>query len=621
MARTADLDNVEAVESFAANVRALATFDGLFDALSEKGLLRGVDARLRLMALLARLGSAGLGADTRDQLRPFLVAALAKSSAEQAEIDSVFKAWLPDPVDEAVPEQPSTPISVQISNETHVDERASHWMRILLLLGVAVVAAIVGWFTYNGVSLPVTIEGPATPPLVPIPTGWNLPDEIAAALESGLSRVLFALPVLLLGFGFQAWRRDTAAQLSREIGGANLLEKFSVEVETPAWFHTSAARVALESLKRFRSFETKRIDARRTIARTVHAGGRPVVVNQRRRERPQYALFVDIRGRDDHAAYFAGIIEDALCGADIVYTRYDFYGRPNRLYRMRGRGTAAMPDAAPLPLSVVAASHAGERLIMLGTGRSLFEEPRIREEADGSFTRVPEGVPLPELLHLREFAVNILLTPTPRDAWGAHERHLVSAGLDMFTADRTGVQEIGQRLMREADESPLLPDIEEGFGEDAILERLDREALRYASNVPPPQPEIDRLVRDLRIWCWDTDTHTLLVTIGIFPKIEPGFTLLIAERILGEGKLTAERYGRLLRLPWIRDGRMPDWLRIALFNKLNDKEKERVFAARDDVLAKLEAAAKEPARSKGNSKRRSKSPGVTTAIPRPADPP
>src|SRR5262249_38664049 len=107
-----------------------------------------------------------------------------------------------------------------------------------------------------------------------------------AVIEDGLSRLGFALVVLVLGLSLPAWRRQGGGRLVRSVGETPLVAIFSVTAEPPRWFRTGDARTAFARLKRLRWFDTSRIDVQQMVAKTVHAGGRPVVAFQRQRERP-----------------------------------------------------------------------------------------------------------------------------------------------------------------------------------------------------------------------------------------------------------------------------------------------------------------------------------------------
>src|SRR4029077_12377729 len=138
----------------------------------------------------------------------------------------------------------------------------------------------------------------------------------------------------------------------------------------------------------------------------------------------------------------------------------------------------------------------------------------------------------------------------------------------------------------------------------AFISRLSADSLRYASNIPLPPEEMADLVTDLRGWLARSVPDNslrpgrgflILCGIAAFPTIAPGLTLYIA-RLLSAvpGKEQAPIDGGILaplaRLPWLRDGRMPDWLRIALLNSLDEEGLNQVRSLQLAVLAEARPA-------------------------------
>src|SRR5262249_5790957 len=114
-----------------------------------------------------------------------------------------------------------------------------------------------------------------------------------------------------------------------------------------------------------------------------------------------------------------------------------------------------------------------------------------------------------------------------------------------------------------------------------------RDAVRLSSSTPPTLAEIERLARNLKIWAGRSDVYTLLAAIAAFPKIDPAFTFVLADLFLPKGMDSAS-FARLMRLPWIRNGYMPDWLRIALVNGLDPEERKLVQIALSKMLESAE---------------------------------
>src|SRR5262249_43029804 len=155
-------------------------------------------------------------------------------------------------------------------------------------------------------------------------------------------------------------------------------------------------------------------------------------------------------------------------------------------------------DPEYLPFSVVASRHAGERLILIGTGTGFFEVPGVRYDRSGRRTLVRPGTPLPETIHIREFGAAYLISPAPISAWGENESRLRELGFEIFSADVKGIQHLAAQLMSEPG-AVMWTWSRSQTEEDQFLLRLDRDSMRLSSVVPPRGAEIERLVRNLKV--------------------------------------------------------------------------------------------------------------------------
>ncbi|MHB8271167.1 hypothetical protein [Bradyrhizobium sp.] len=566
--------------------------------LEGAGISIGIEGRLRVFVLLSRLSSLGVRLDDRADLLAHLLPVLAGSAHEQDEIRLLAQNWIPadkkrDPDPPAVSK---SVISEPVERLEQVDRR-SRWIVIgaataivILLLGIAAVKLSGGASPGDA----ATDVATASHPVVSI--GFGVNPYWKPYIEDALSRLAFAAVVLIAGLSFGAWRGEAKGRLVRQVGDTDLVSRFRLVAKAPRWFRTIDARTAFDRLKRVRWRDTDNIDARQTILKTIRGGGRPTIEYKRLRELPNYVLLIDRSAQDDYAGLFARTIEGALIDARIVYSRYDFSGVPDRLNPVRGGEQSDIVDAEYLPFSVVASRHAGERLILVGTGTEFFEVPGIRVDRSGRRAVVRPGTPLPGLLHIREFASASLITSAPVSAWGDNERQLADLGFAIFPAEVKGIEDLATRIIAgpEADEpsrvTSALP------GEDYILKRLDRYSQRFTSEVPPHREEIDQVVGFLKTWAGSREVYALLAAIAAFPKIEPEFTFVLGKLILtsSKGEIDSALFGRLIRLPWIRDGYMPDWLRIAIINGLQEDERDDIRRVQASMMKHVETAQDEP---------------------------
>jgi hypothetical protein len=599
----------------------------LFHRVEDAGFQLGVEGRLRAMVLLSRLSSLGAKPDA-GALAEYLVPVLAASAHEQQSVRGVIEEWAnPDGASAAETLRAQAAREAAAPPDLRRLERADRSGRMLAAglvgLGAIVILALIIFMVISGQSTnPATAAATVvtySQPVVSLDLGldpfWR------RVIEDVLSRLGFAAAVLIVGLSFVAWRGEVRGRLIRQIDETDYIEPFRFSAKIPKWFRTTSARAAFDRLKRARLFDTNIIDVRRTVARSTRSGGLPLIVNKRQHELPNYVLLVDRAARDDLAGIFARSMEAALTEARMVYSRYDFSGGLDRLNPVRhprfvfhstprpaswlNAAQADIVDAEYLPFSVVASRHAGERLILIGTGKGFFEVPGFRYHREGHVeakdfgdfvgrTVVRPGTPLADTVHVREFGAAALITPTPVSAWSENEQRLHELGFTIFSADVDGVQNLAAHLMAESD-ADNTPPPRSLTDEDRFIARLDRDATRLSSAVPPPTAEIERLARNLRIWSGSIEVYTLLAAIAAFPKIDSAFTFVLA-RMLLDREMDSALFARLIRLPWIRNGYMPDWLRIALVNGLDPEQRRDVQAIQMTMLKEgVQAEVESPA--------------------------
>jgi hypothetical protein len=579
-------------------VAAAGEWDRLFDALERAGCELGVDNRMRTLGLLGRLGAAGADLNDPDLLRTHLVPILATGAEEEAEFAEVIARW-----------QASASTGAGVGWRQQTAQRTSRDAMAVMLradrrsqlwLFMSVVGALVllffwamGWFPVLSPNLsgPTALQ-PEIPPPGDISVDWQ------SRLQDLLMRVAFALPVLFFGLLLAGWRCAAGDRLVRRAGAAEWSELFTLAAERVRWFVAIDTRRLFEALKQKLVTITDRIDVPASVEATLRAGMSPMVAYQAADERSNYVVLVDRRGAGDHIELLLQSLVAALAAAKVRFARYEFHGRPAFCTPIN-----ADPDTAvALPFTVLAKRHAGERLLMITTGEGLFEPPGWRALRNRQRIFVRPGTPVAEINRVHEFGQLVLLTLKPRPTWGQRERLLRDLGFLVVPANAEGIYQIGQHIARGGGEFADEPSAD--ITDDSFISGLSAQGLRYASNIPPPPEEIENLVTDLRIWIARTVLEDplqpgrgFLVLCGVaaFPTIAPGLTLQIARllsRVSGdsEASIDSRLLAPLVRLPWLRDGRMPDWLRIALLNSLDETDLKKIRGLQLAVLAEAQPA-------------------------------
>ena len=113
----------------------------------------------------------------------------------------------------------------------------------------------------------------------------------------------------------------------------------------------------------------------------------------------------------------------------------------------------------------------------------------------------------------------------------------------------------------------------------ALPEALRFEALRFASGAPIDDRAWGNLKADLGDFLGMIG-YRWLASLAIWPQLQWDMTLFLGINLEEEGEplYSEARVAALTQLPWLRDGRMPSWLRRRLIADLPEDYRERVRA-------------------------------------------
>lgn len=374
---------------------------------------------------------------------------------------------------------------------------------------------------------------------------------IAATATNVSTRWPFAIlsvgiAFVLLGLLF-AWARRRRAKLIRGFEPRPDLSRNIAFAEVmPRIFASVGLRQSLEPLRRHLRVAGQRIDIRQTVRATIRAGGLPVVVRNTRPEVPEYSLLLEADSPRDHLTVVGRAIAQRFAEEKLAAQRGEYFGDPRRL---RIAETLSATASMPQSLTDLCASHARRRTLILA------------EPAD---CLTPEGRAAPWVdTLLGEGAA--LLNPRPRATWDWREAELERAGLTVLPIE-AGI--IGNYGHRQFDESTLLETPRRGDLTTRL--RTDRDAL--LADEAPAEWAVAELLLDLKN-ALSLNTLRWLRCLALFPRVEPSLTVLLGSHLFdsdGSPVFDDDRFIEIARLPWMRAGRMPDWLRLALVQGMDE---------------------------------------------------
>ena len=406
--------------------------------------------------------------------------------------------------------------------------------------------------------------------VTPVQSGPQAFEQVAQVLLNW--PIMLAIVVLLAAIGgvVAAWSkienwldRRRRRQLSRnELANRGELVRIVTRAAHASLFDDADLAGPLRRLRRYRAIPSQRIDVRASIRATLAGGAGPVVRRARRRLSPDFVLISERERAHDHLAEVAVAWRDRLHRAGIACEHYEFYGAPNTLrLRTDDRGRKR-DDLLAQPLEAVLARHgAGHAMVMLE-----------------SFDAVPNAAAAPNWLLEAQRTLKLhQMNPRDPQHWDGLEARLETLGMVPYPASAAGVGDLAEQVGRAIDGDDATLEPRPGPGQPDLAAYLNAHRDLVLSSDRPDPRQIAQIVDVLERWL-DRESYLWLRALALFPTINTGFTFFSGCVLEDVPLLTHRRFLALARLPWLRAGTMPDWLREALAETLAPPELRRAAA-------------------------------------------
>jgi hypothetical protein len=529
--------------------------------LTDRGMLRGVDRRLRIELALRELGEP---ADPR-ALHDLLVPLVARNREEQARFRELFDDFFG--VGSAAARRSSTGIAIPPSPAAAGQPRRSR-ATIAIVVAASVVAIALLWrgpirhFMHREpvvAKVDSTVAHAATPssgpvdaarvsrqldtledadmgmPALQIERGWfGAPRGIVDA--SFGSAAIIGLPMLLAAFG--ARRRRAIAYAADDTRKRTPPLVYTPKPPKPPLFMSPEFFDAVRVAVRRQRMDGSRVSVERTVQATIAAGGLPTLRYEPASRPPEYLVLIERASVGDHQALLFDAMAQRMRQEGLLYVERYFYERDPRLCRREHGG--------PTTIDELQRRFHEHRLIIFGDGDGLFDA--LSEAELAPWTSVFEA-----------WDDRAILTATPVAAWGARERAL-GESFAMLPATPQGLREIVESFERGA--APDLRSWREGEIDRRWTRRgqVDVRALRASL--------------DPRVWRW-------VCACAVYPNLHWALTLYLATLPeLGGGEMLREQHLlRLVALPWFREGFMPAEVRSELVDELDESTERAVRRA------------------------------------------
>ncbi|MEH1830723.1 MAG: hypothetical protein V7L29_01215 [Nostoc sp.] len=274
---------------------------------------------------------------------------------------------------------------------------------------------------------------------------------------------------------------------------------------------------------------------------------------------PEYLVLIDRINYGDHQARIVEEMINRLKLNEVFITGYYFDGDPRVCFPMTGKGR-------PCTLNEIAAKYNEYRLIIFSVAEGLFS------------SRTGELEPWSNLF--LSWSERAVLTPKSSEHWGYQELEL-SQQFIIQPATPEGLMELIRSI--QSGESSYEPSekIREPFPEE-----LRVRSRRWIQRDPPESLVINKVLKSLRRYLGKAG-YDWLSACAIFPELHWNLTLYLGNTLQSEDGRTllqACHLNDLTRLPWFRQGYIPDWLRKRLISEIPHPQEKNIRSAIEALL-------------------------------------
>lgn len=526
--------------------------------------------------LLLKLLEAGRLPEDPSQLRPLLAPLFCRSAREQEQFSKLFEQWLRLILPQAEQGQLDEPAQSQ-KQQIAAPPTKNSLLPILSGLFLALILSLLGGYymawdpeldkpiqtSIPTIPTSTTGGGEQVPPpaieelkLQPIPP--RLPQELPSLDANhhayvGASHWLFRLLPGLFGIAWlvliwRGWqtvleRRRSARQQ------ADPLHAITLTAEVDELLDSSPLRGALRRLHTPVAYPTRRLHLDATVQATARNAGLLHPVFADRMAVPECLVLVDYRHDADQMAALAQLASRRLEAAGLTIHRYHYQQDPRRVYEVASSGPGRW-----LSLTELAGRYPDARLLLIGEPAALID---------------------PWSLALRPWAEvlawwpqrGLLATRLPPPSW---LRTFQAEGLVVADLSSAGLASMAEHLAG-------LPPQDQPTATRVLLPRELRNNEAWLTPLAPPETEQQALLQQLQRFLND-DGLLLFSAMAAYPELHWGLTRALDLNLTPDSDPETRelRLLRIARLPWCREGWLPDWLREAMLEQCGKTQRKTI---------------------------------------------
>ena len=376
------------------------------------------------------------------------------------------------------------------------------------------------------------------------------------------------LPALLLLTWFLIRLRRRRLLLERQSARfAPQVDRIAVQGIDSYLFRNTAFRRTVQQYRQHEEVASLRLNLQATVNATIDGGGLFAPVYASRFRLPAYLVLIDRTSFDDQYTRLLDGIVDRMAADGVVIDRYYFDGDPRIC-------VPAKAGAARVNIADLFRWHPQHRLILFSDGQQLIDPLN--------------GRPHPWLHAFLEWEQSAIFIPGHASKAAFLQRQFQSLGFRVGPADMAGLGDHIDRVLNPAQHRTSTTWDHARQYPELLEERLDR----WLQRLSPGETTVDRLMDELTQFL-DGERFDWLCACAIYPELHWELTLYLATRLTlsdhqaltdDEQHTLQQGLADLTRLPWFREGMMPDWLRLRLIAAMKQDRHDTVRGLLQDLL-------------------------------------
>ncbi|BAY41494.1 hypothetical protein NIES2111_58900 (plasmid) [Nostoc sp. NIES-2111] len=554
----------------------------LIDELKESGYKIGISQYIAAQDLILMLMAQGETLDTPEKLRNLLGPIVCSSPLEQEDFQQRFNRWLnlhkytPAAVGNVETQAQAQELSSELAKERSLFyevQNLTFFISILIFLSILLFPSL---FESANQKQPF-IEPTATTEPVPISTQTEpLPTPtgiLPTVPQEQPSNTPFVLQVLLLSLAifislvlswWSLWRLwwFWRANLFLERHSTNQqpeLQKISLAgLEENLIPNTLILKIA-QGLRYRVPASSRELDVNRTIHATLSQGGWLTPVYRNYQVIPEYLFLINRTSYRDHQAKFIEEIIERLQAEGVFITIYFFDDDPRICFPGTG-------ESSPLRLREIISKYNDHRLVIISETRNFFSS--VTGELSSWVNQ------------LTSWENRSVLTPTPAENWSYQELELAQKFI-ILPATLKGLEVLSQRLRWGNATYYLVQEVPAPLPDTLALQPY-----LWIERNSPPTDQVNMMLASLEQYL-GKDGFYWLSACAIFPQLHWNITIYLGNVLQSEDReplIESCSVTDLARLPWLRYGYIPDWLRIYLITTLSQEQQQIIRSVLQDLL-------------------------------------